>query len=126
MNEDFNFAELCRLCSLKSNHQLQIFDKEGEQRQLLFKIRSCIPAVVSHLSRYIWRILRYLQSFVIKFIISRFYKFTSFFKNVHEKNIKNKLLKVIWKKLVRHVLIVKVSSESLYCIQKLEYKIKIV
>lgn len=126
MNEDFNFAELCRLCSLKSNHQLQIFDKEGEQRQLLFKIRSCIPAVVSHLSRYIWRILRYLQSFVIKFIISRFYKFISFFKNVHEKNIKNKLLKVIWKKLVRHVLIVKVSSESLYCIQKLEYKIKIV
>lgn len=45
---------------------------------------------------------------------------------MHEKNIKNKLLKVIWKKLVRHVLIVKVSSESLYCIQKLEYKIKIV
>lgn len=48
MNEDFNFAELCRLCSLKSNHHLQIFDKEGEQRQLLFKIRSCIPAVVSN------------------------------------------------------------------------------
>ncbi|KAF7395461.1 hypothetical protein HZH68_009511 [Vespula germanica] len=47
MNEDFNFAELCRLCSLKSNHHLQIFDKEGEQRQLLFKIRSCIPAVIT-------------------------------------------------------------------------------
>ncbi|KOX75037.1 Zinc finger and BTB domain-containing protein 24 [Melipona quadrifasciata] len=47
MNDDFNFAELCRLCSLKSNHQLQIFDKEGEQRQLLFKIRSCIPAVIT-------------------------------------------------------------------------------
>ncbi|XP_063976085.1 zinc finger protein 865 isoform X1 [Diachasmimorpha longicaudata] len=45
MNEDFNFSELCRLCSLKSNHQLQIFDKEGEQRQLLFKIRSCLPSV---------------------------------------------------------------------------------
>lgn len=46
MNEAFNFAELCRLCSLKSNHQLQIFDKEGEQRQLFFKIRSCIPTEV--------------------------------------------------------------------------------
>jgi hypothetical protein len=48
MNEDFNFAELCRLCSLKSSQQMQIFDKEGEQRQLLFKIRSCIPAEVSN------------------------------------------------------------------------------
>ncbi|XP_008216695.1 myeloid zinc finger 1 isoform X1 [Nasonia vitripennis] len=47
MNEDFNFSELCRLCSLKSNQQMQIFDKEGEQRQLLFKIRSCIPAVIT-------------------------------------------------------------------------------
>ena len=47
MNEDLGFAELCRLCSLKSNHQLQIFDKESEQRQLLFKIRSCVPIVVS-------------------------------------------------------------------------------
>ncbi|XP_033230931.1 uncharacterized protein LOC117182022 [Belonocnema kinseyi] len=47
MSEDFNFSELCRLCSLKSSHQLQIFDKEGEQRQLLFKIRSCIPAVIT-------------------------------------------------------------------------------
>ncbi|XP_043579888.1 endothelial zinc finger protein induced by tumor necrosis factor alpha-like [Bombus pyrosoma] len=47
MNEDFSFTELCRLCSLKSSHQLQIFDKEGEQRQLLFKIRSCIPAVIT-------------------------------------------------------------------------------
>ena len=47
LNEDFNLSELCRLCSLKSNNQMQIFDKEGEQRQLLFKIRSCIPALVS-------------------------------------------------------------------------------
>ncbi|XP_012058389.1 PREDICTED: zinc finger protein 90 [Atta cephalotes] len=46
MNEDLGFAELCRLCSLKSNHQLQIFDKESEQRQLLFKIRSCVPIVI--------------------------------------------------------------------------------
>ncbi|KAL6260500.1 hypothetical protein P5V15_008024 [Pogonomyrmex californicus] len=47
MNEDLGFAELCRLCSLKSNHQLQIFDKESEQRQLLFKIRSCVPIVIA-------------------------------------------------------------------------------
>ncbi|KAK0082375.1 hypothetical protein PV325_010513 [Microctonus aethiopoides] len=46
-NEDFSFSELCRLCSLKSNNQMQIFDKEGEQRQLLFKIRSCIPSVIT-------------------------------------------------------------------------------
>ncbi|XP_014478465.1 PREDICTED: zinc finger protein 629 [Dinoponera quadriceps] len=47
MNEEFNFNELCRLCSLKGNHPFQIFDKEGEQRQLLFKIHSCIPAVIT-------------------------------------------------------------------------------
>ncbi|XP_058789201.1 zinc finger protein 865-like [Phymastichus coffea] len=47
INEDFNFDELCRLCSLKSNQHMQIFDKEGEQRQLLFKIRSCIPTVIT-------------------------------------------------------------------------------
>ncbi|KAJ8674701.1 hypothetical protein QAD02_010487 [Eretmocerus hayati] len=47
MSEDFNFSDLCRLCSLKSNQQMHIFDKEGEQRQLLFKIRSCIPAVIT-------------------------------------------------------------------------------
>uniref|UniRef100_A0ABD2WRT0 Uncharacterized protein n=1 Tax=Trichogramma kaykai TaxID=54128 RepID=A0ABD2WRT0_9HYME len=46
-NEDFNFSELCRLCSLKSNQQMPIFDKEGERRKLLIKIRSCIPAVIS-------------------------------------------------------------------------------
>lgn len=46
MNEDFNFAELCRLCSLKGTHPIQIFDKEAEQQQLLFKIRSCIPTIV--------------------------------------------------------------------------------
>lgn len=61
MSEDFNFSELCRLCSLKSSHQLQIFDKEGEQRQLLFKIRSCIPAVVSFQDffRRVLKLIRY-------------------------------------------------------------------
>ncbi|KAH0567344.1 hypothetical protein KQX54_008598 [Cotesia glomerata] len=47
MNENFNYSELCRLCSLKSNHQLQIFDKEGEQRQILFKIRTLIGSVTT-------------------------------------------------------------------------------
>jgi len=27
--------------------RMHIFDKEGEQRQLLFKIRTCLPIVVS-------------------------------------------------------------------------------
>ncbi|KAJ8893409.1 hypothetical protein PR048_006000, partial [Dryococelus australis] len=40
-------SEMCRLCTVKSGSKMDIFDKEGEQRQLLFKIRSCLPIIVS-------------------------------------------------------------------------------
>ncbi|XP_063243319.1 zinc finger protein 691-like isoform X1 [Bacillus rossius redtenbacheri] len=40
-------TEMCRLCTVKSGSKMDIFDKEGEQRQLLFKIRSCLPIIVS-------------------------------------------------------------------------------
>lgn len=48
--EDLNFTaftDLCRLCSLKSGPRLHIFDKESEQRQILFKLRTCLPTMVS-------------------------------------------------------------------------------
>lgn len=47
--EDLNFTaftDLCRLCSLKSGPRLHIFDKEAEQRQILFKLRTCLPTMV--------------------------------------------------------------------------------
>ncbi|VVD02196.1 unnamed protein product [Leptidea sinapis] len=46
--EDLNFTaftDLCRLCSLKSGPRLHIFDKEAEQRQIIFKLRTCLPAM---------------------------------------------------------------------------------
>lgn len=49
--EDLNFTaftDLCRLCSLKSGPRLHIFDKEAEQRQILFKLRTCLPTMVSY------------------------------------------------------------------------------
>ncbi|KAL1398639.1 hypothetical protein pipiens_008802 [Culex pipiens pipiens] len=50
MDEELNFTafiDLCRFCSIKSGPRLNIFDKEAEQRQLLFKIRNILPIVVS-------------------------------------------------------------------------------
>lgn len=41
------FADLCRLCSLKNGTRINIFDKEGEERQILYKIRSCLATSVS-------------------------------------------------------------------------------
>lgn len=49
-NDELNFTaftDLCRLCSLKIGHKLQLFDKDAEQRQILFKVRSILPTVVS-------------------------------------------------------------------------------
>lgn len=48
-NEELNFTaftDLCRFCSLKIGPKLHIFDKEAEQRQLLYKIRSILPTAV--------------------------------------------------------------------------------
>ncbi|GLH13605.1 Uncharacterized protein GBIM_18139 [Gryllus bimaculatus] len=47
MMVDYNVTEVCRLCTLKSGARMHIFEKEGEQRQLLFKIRSCLPIFIS-------------------------------------------------------------------------------
>lgn len=52
--EDLNFTaftDLCRLCSLKSGPRLHLFDKEAEQRQILYKLRSCLPTMVSSTHR---------------------------------------------------------------------------
>lgn len=47
MTDEYNTTEICRLCAVRSGMRMHIFDKEGEQRQLLFKIRTCLPIVVS-------------------------------------------------------------------------------
>jgi hypothetical protein len=41
------FIDLCRFCSIKSGPRVHIFDKEADQRQLLFKIRTLLPTAVS-------------------------------------------------------------------------------
>lgn len=50
LSDELNFTafiDLCRFCSIKSGPRLNIFDKEAEQRQILFKIRTILPIVVS-------------------------------------------------------------------------------
>lgn len=47
--EELNFStfmDLCRFCSLKPGQKLNIFEKEAEHRQLLYKVRSVLPSVV--------------------------------------------------------------------------------
>jgi hypothetical protein len=48
--EELNFTafiDLCRFCSVKIGPRLNLFEKEAEQRQLLFKIRSILPVTVA-------------------------------------------------------------------------------
>lgn len=40
------FTELCRFCSLRVGPKIHLFDKEAENRQLLFKIRTFLPTAV--------------------------------------------------------------------------------
>lgn len=50
--EDLNFStfmDLCRFCSLRPGQKMNVFDKEAEQRQVLYKVRSVLPSVVSHM-----------------------------------------------------------------------------
>lgn len=49
--EELNFStfmDLCRFCSLKPGQKMNIFEKEAEHRQLLYKVRSVIPSVVGN------------------------------------------------------------------------------
>lgn len=48
--EELNFTafiDLCRFCSIKMGPRLNLFDKEAEQRQLLFKIRTILPISIA-------------------------------------------------------------------------------
>ena len=50
LSDELNFTafiDLCRLCSIKNGPRLNIFEKEAEERQLLFKIRTILPISVS-------------------------------------------------------------------------------
>lgn len=41
------FVDLCRFCSVKIGPRLNLFDKEADQRQLLYKIRTILPVSIS-------------------------------------------------------------------------------
>lgn len=40
------FTDLCRFCSLRIGPKIHLFEKEAEQRQILYKIRSFLPIAV--------------------------------------------------------------------------------
>lgn len=48
-SEELNFTaftDLCRFCSLRLGAKINLFDKEAEHRQLLFKVRTFLPTAV--------------------------------------------------------------------------------
>lgn len=45
------FIDLCRLCSIRNGPRLNIFEKEAEDRQLLFKLRTILPITVSMIKK---------------------------------------------------------------------------
>ncbi|XP_055600042.1 uncharacterized protein LOC129749139 isoform X1 [Uranotaenia lowii] len=50
LSDELNFTafiDLCRFCAIKSGSRLNIFDKEAEHRQILFKIRTILPIVIN-------------------------------------------------------------------------------
>jgi Zinc-finger associated domain (zf-AD) len=49
-SEELNFTafiDLCRFCSIKMGPRLNLFEKEADQRQLLFKIRTVLPIAIA-------------------------------------------------------------------------------
>lgn len=40
------FTDLCRFCSLQHGAKINLFEKEAEQRQILYKVRSFLPIAV--------------------------------------------------------------------------------
>lgn len=42
------FTDLCRFCSLRHGAKINLFEKEAEQRQILYKVRSFLPIAVNH------------------------------------------------------------------------------
>lgn len=41
------FTDLCRFCSLRHGAKINLFDKEAEQRQILYKMRTFLPIAVN-------------------------------------------------------------------------------
>lgn len=51
LSDELNFTafiDLCRFCAIRNGPRLNIFEKEAEDRQILFKIRTLLPVTVSH------------------------------------------------------------------------------
>lgn len=40
------FTDLCRFCSLRNGPKIHLFEKEAEQRQILYKVRTFLPVSV--------------------------------------------------------------------------------
>lgn len=47
------FTDLCRFCSLRNGAKINLFDKEAEQRQILYKVRSFLPIAVNSVPSFI-------------------------------------------------------------------------
>lgn len=41
------FTDLCRFCSLRHGTKINLFEKEAEQRQILYKVRTFLPIAVN-------------------------------------------------------------------------------
>ena len=54
-NEELNFtafSDLCRFCSLRIGPKIHLFEKEAENRQILYKVRTLLPIAVIFLRLY--------------------------------------------------------------------------
>lgn len=49
------FTDLCRFCSLRHGAKINLFEKEAEQRQILYKVRSFLPVAVNILCLFVDR-----------------------------------------------------------------------
>lgn len=47
MDNNSNMLQLCRLCLVKDDVNIPIFEEQGDIRQIFLKISSCLPVKVS-------------------------------------------------------------------------------
>lgn len=52
MDNPGEILRLCRLCLVKDQVNIPIFEEQGDIRQIFLKISSCLPVTVSSVSRH--------------------------------------------------------------------------
>lgn len=68
------FTDLCRFCSLRHGAKINLFDKEAEQRQILYKVRSFLPVAVNIVLLYSVKCLAHGFFFFIIFVCLFIYR----------------------------------------------------